>query len=78
MPLKEEQALNRLKKQLDFYDGILSTFKYSREDLARNYLSLQNYKSPNRDITIEAMLYAEKIKSELEAYDQQMNLGDHK
>lgn len=76
IPLKEEKAFNNLKKKLDFYDGILSTFKYNRENLVRNLLSLRDYKSTNDEITAEAMQYAEKIKQELELYEQITKLGD--
>lgn len=76
IPLEEEQALNDLKKKLDFYDGVLSTFKYSRENLIRNLLSLKDYKSTNDEITMEAMQYAEEIKQQLELYEQLINSGD--
>lgn len=75
IPLNEEQALDNIKRKLNFYDGILSTFKYSIEDLARNILSLENYESTNDDITSEARNYLEKMKTELEIR-QQIEIGD--
>lgn len=86
---KKEQLLNQIKEakgnqqkihdleiKLSFYNSVISTFKYNRENLARNLLALKKYHSENRDINVEVLYNIEKIEKELTFQEQCMKLGD--
>ena len=72
----EKQKIHDLKMKLNFYNSVISTFKYSRENLARNLTALKKYHSTNININKEVLYNIEKIEKELTFQEECIKLGD--
>ena len=74
-PLSDEEKLYEIKNKIEFYDAVISSIKYSNENLLRNIHSLKKYHSQNDDINIEVQYTIAKLEQELKL-NEILNSGD--